>query len=85
MKNQRSYDPQKPIEKCFLYSRTFNFGANLYDGRAIRFWGIMVCNSCDRSNRDGLVTARHPKLMHYLIELGVEVNLNPSGWLDFPK
>ena len=60
-------------------------GPGIHDGRRIRPWDLMVCNTCYDSNREGLVPERHPKLFDYLQTKGIEAKLNNVERLDWPR
>lgn len=72
-------------EICFLCERPFKFGSGAYHGRLVRPWGIMMCNSCDGSNHDGIVLEGHPRLREHLKASAVAIKLNARGWLDIPS
>src|SRR5262245_55324488 len=40
----------KIIYDCFLCGLSFQFGPNIYDGKRIVDWDIMVCDGCFRGN-----------------------------------
>jgi hypothetical protein len=85
MKPRPTNDAIKFMQPCFLCSRSFQYGPHRYEGRAINSWDIVICDTCDKSNWDGLVTEQHPRLMKHLAERGVTVKMNPRGWLSLPK
>jgi hypothetical protein len=69
---------------CLLCSKPFQFGPSVYKGRHIPQWDAQLCDTCLRSNWDGIVLEAHPRLRQHLSEKGVEIRLNASGWLDIP-
>jgi hypothetical protein len=77
-------DDPKLIIECFLCRRTFRFGPQQYDGRAIPQWGTTVCRNCYDFNWDGVVPDRFPHLVPYLQSQGIEVRYNANGWINFP-
>jgi hypothetical protein len=69
---------------CFLCERSFRFGPHAYHGRPVPRWGIMICETCDDMNRDGIVLEGHPRLREHLETKGSPIRLNAKGWLDVP-
>lgn len=78
-------DNQKIYYDCILCERPFQFGPHIYDGRHISAWDVEICQRCIRSNWDGIVTSDHPRLVEHLNKQGVQIKLNPKGWLDIPE
>ena len=71
--------------ECFLCKQFFRFGPSVYLGRRIPDWDIMVCDSCDIGNRDGVMPERRPHLTDHLIVRGIKYQFNRKGWLEFPS
>lgn len=72
-------------DECFLCERPYKYGPHRYDGRWLPTWGVGVCRNCLRSNWDGLVLQRHPRIVLHLNERGVELALNANGHLKWPE
>ena len=71
--------------ECFLCRSKFPFGPHTYNGSKIRAWGIMVCDTCRRSNWDGVVPSNYPHLVDYLQSQGLDIPLNDNGWISIPN
>lgn len=84
MRTERTTEGYKHFEDCFLCGRAFQFGPNRYAGRAVAAWRIRICETCERSNWDGLVPEAHPKLMKHLADANIDIRLNDRGWLAIP-
>lgn len=77
------------MTECFLVDsigeHKFQFGPHAYNGRKINPWGgIMICDSCESANHDGIVLELYPKLEAHLKAIGVKPIMNESGWLQIP-
>ena len=70
--------------KCVVCDQDFRFGPGVYDGRVVKSWQGAICDICDRSNYDGVVPSTHPNLMEHLRSIGIEPELNASGWIPIP-
>jgi len=80
---QRATD--KPIiYRCFLCTKPFQFGPQAYHGKHIRQWAIEVCSQCYAANHDGIVSEENPRLLEHLNTMGVKVQLNDKGYIDWP-
>ncbi len=75
----------KYICECFLCKRRFQFGPQVYDGKRIPSWNVMVCRNCYDANWDGIVPETHPHLIPYLQSRGGRVALNEHGWISWPS
>lgn len=75
----------KFFEECFLCRRNFQFGPHVYDGKPVKSWNIMVCNRCLRANWDGIVIEGHPRLAAHLEGLGIKIERNAKGWVNWPS
>lgn len=84
MSRHYTADP-KFVAQCFLCKQGFQFGPHTYKGRRIPAWDIMICESCDNGNWDGVVPHTHPDLIQHLEKQGIGIRLNEKGWLDLPK
>jgi hypothetical protein len=84
MRRRASDDELKFFDDCFLCLRAFRVGPHLYEGRRVAAWNIMLCDSCRRSNWDGIVLDSHPRLAEHLAREGVAVSRNAKGWLPIP-
>jgi hypothetical protein len=75
----------KHMIECFLCQRPFQFGAHVYNGRKIPQWGeVMICDTCERGNRDGLVPSAHRRLLEHLREQGITPSYNKKGLIVIP-
>ena len=72
------------VETCFLCQQPFRFGPQVYRGRRIPGWDIMVCNDCYDFSWGGIVPSVRPHLVSHLESKGIPVNLNKNGWIDWP-
>lgn len=72
------------VVNCAVCEKDFRFGQNVYKGRRIKAWDIMVCDICEQSNHDGLVPAKHLNLIAKLQEKGIGTKPNAKGWIDIP-
>jgi hypothetical protein len=73
------------MAKCFLCQNSFQFGPHVYNGRPIPQWGgIMLCDTCDNWNWDGLVPSAHPRLLEYFKAAKITPSYNEKGWIDIP-
>jgi len=64
---------------------SFKFSNGRYHGRWIPKWRVYLCQACDRQNWDGIVIEQQPKFIEKLKANGVEIQLNPKGWLQIPS
>lgn len=78
-------DAPSPSEQCFLCGQPFRSGPQVYGGRRIPAWDIMVCNTCRSGNWDGIVPGTRPHLLPYLQSKGIAVTLNAKGWIPWPN
>jgi hypothetical protein len=76
---------QKHFETCFLCKKSFEFGSDVYRGRQIPVWNIMVCNDCREGNWDGIAPETHPDLISYLKSRNIEATLNVMDLIEWPK
>lgn len=74
----------KILYDCFLCRRPFQFGPHVYKGKPIPEWEIEICDTCLRSNWDGLVPGAHPRLIEHFKAKGITPKLNASGWIVIP-
>lgn len=75
---------EKIMYDCFLCQRPFQCGPHVYNGRPIPDWGIEMCNTCIKSNWDGIVPSTHPRLIEHFKANGLTPKLNASGWIIIP-
>jgi len=71
--------------ECFLCDRSFQYGPNLYDGKHLCAWGVIVCDNCYHLNLDEILPETYPKLAAHLAARGVTVRLNVQGRLSWPE
>jgi len=86
----RSEDGPKFMTECFLIDgigkHSFQFGPHAYHGRPVKSWGgIMICDSCESANHDGVVLEHHPNLLAHLVKIGAPMARNEKGWLPIPQ
>jgi hypothetical protein len=72
------------IETCFLCQQPFRFGPQVYRGRRMPEWDVMVCSDCYDFSWDGIAPSVRPHLVSHLESKGVPVKLNKIGWIDWP-
>jgi len=75
---------EKIMYDCSLCGRPFQYGPHIYNGRHIAAWDVQLCDICLRSNWDGIVPERAPRLLSHLKQRNIPIQLNASGWLDIP-
>jgi hypothetical protein len=67
---------------CFLCSSPFTFGPHRYDGKYIKYYQIMICNTCKSASWDGLAPHDEQKIKAHLEKLGLDLpERNEKGWL----
>jgi hypothetical protein len=50
----------------------------------VQGWGRgLICNRCERGNRDGVVPS--PRLEEKFYEKGIKPEYNAKGWIVIPK
>ncbi len=74
----------KVMIPCELCGREFQFGPHRYAGRKVVSWNIMICETCDQMNHDGLDPHRHPELMRRLQAERVALRRLPGGFIAIP-
>jgi hypothetical protein len=86
MDNERTTSGEyRHMDTCFLCEQRFQMGPHIYAGKGINGWEMVVCRVCYEQNWDGLVPQRHPRLIQHLKAIGVQVQLNASGWIPWPR
>lgn len=81
VRTDKSY---KNLIGCNLCSGEFQFGPHRYAGRRVVSWGVMICETCDSMNHDGLVPERHSALLARLRSEGVALQTLPGGFIAIP-
>jgi hypothetical protein len=78
-------DGDKIMYDCILCGLPFQFGPHVYKGRHIKAWDAEICDGCIAANWDGIMVENHPNLVEHLKAKGVQIALNPMGWLNIPR
>ena len=67
---------------CFICGTSFQFGPNIYNGKQINSYNIIVCKKCYENNSDGWSPSCEEKLLIHLKEQNFELpKKNSSGLL----
>jgi hypothetical protein len=69
---------------CGLCGQEFQFGPHRYAGRKVVVWNVIVCDTCDSMNHDGLDPHQHRELMARLKDEGVALQKLPGGFIAIP-
>ena len=81
----KSSDDYKLMYDCALCKNPFQFGPHVYRGQPVKAWSIMLCTSCIKDNRDGIVGLAHPDLVRYIEGLGIALKHYPNGNIAWPE
>jgi hypothetical protein len=85
MRVEQTADSFKVMIPCDLCRREFQFGPHRYAGRKVVSWDIMICETCDNMNWDGIDPHRHPELMRRLRAEGVPLRELRGGFIAIPS
>ena len=77
-------DGQKIMLRGLVCDSEFQCGPSVYNGRYVSQWGAAVCDTCIKSNWDGIVPSVRPRVVEHLKERKIAYSLNSNGWLDIP-
>ena len=77
--------PQFVERVCCACGKHLQFGPGMYPGRPVAQWGrLIICNECERFNRDGIVIATHPELPSRIEAAGGTYTVNQEGHIVIP-
>lgn len=70
------------MQKCGLCAKSYQMGANRYDGQYIAKYELNVCDNCYSSNRDGWGPRAEKIILSHLEQKGIPVpERNQKDWL----
>ena len=73
------------LYRCGVCGGETRMGQHRWAGRPIPEWGnILICETCDSMNWDGLVPQQHPELMQRLAAGGVKLERLAGGFIRIP-
>lgn len=78
-------DGDKIMVECYFCGSEAQMGPHVYQIRNIEHWGVKACDSCIRSNWDGLLPERNKSLISHLKDRNVAIELNKNGWINWPE
>jgi hypothetical protein len=82
--SSRSPSNGRPVffSTCECCGSQFQFGADVYDGKKLPAYDMMVCMGCYQANWDGWAPHYEPKILAHLEAKGIPVpERNAQGWL----
>lgn len=81
---RRIPEPPKFMATCQMCGGTFQFGPNIYNGKFISAYKMMVCKTCFESNWDGWGPLFESRLISHLTDNAIPLpNRNKEGF--FPR
>ncbi len=85
MRVEQTADSFMVMIPCDLCGREFQSGPHRYAGRKVVSWDIMICETCDNMNWDGIDPRRHPELMRRLRAEGAPMRELRGGFIAIPS
>lgn len=84
MRVETNTDGHRVMIPCGFCHKEFQYGPHRYAGRKIVAWNVLICETCDDMNHDGLDPHRHMKLVQRLKGEGVHLDWLDGGFLAIP-
>ena len=76
---------EKIMSECFLCGSEAQQGPHIYNIRNASHWNVLACDTCVKSNWDGIIPGRFPHLEEHLKASKIPVATNENGWIAWPE